>query len=111
MFVDRASGRIAESVGGMMVGPARQELSFDFAGVAYVRTATDQSAGQPIGRAHKPGPAGEFDKLPPIDRTVVDSKILSDSTLFHTPSLALMVADRGKNAKKIWCFYMFCESQ
>jgi hypothetical protein len=31
--------------------------------------------------------------LPPTDRTVDDSMILSDDTLFHTPPLALIVAE------------------
>jgi hypothetical protein len=93
VFVGRAAGRVAETVVGMVVGPARQDLGFDRTGLADVRTANDQPAGQPRCRAHKPGPAGELDELPPTDRTVDDSMILSDDTLFHTPPLVLIVAE------------------
>ena len=92
MFVGRAAGRVAESVVGMVVGPARQDLGFDRTGLADIRTANDQPAGQPLGRTHKPDPAGELDELPPTDRTVDDSVILSDGTLVHTPPLGLIVA-------------------
>ena len=67
VFVGRASRRIAETVGGVVVGPARQDLGFGRIGLADVKTATDQFAGQPFGRAHKPGPPGELDELPPTD--------------------------------------------
>jgi len=93
VFVSRAAGRVAESVVGMVVGPARQDLAFDRPGLAHVRTETDQPAGQPSGRARKPGPAGELDKLPPADRTVDDLMILPDDLLVHTPPLALIVAE------------------
>jgi hypothetical protein len=93
VFVDRAAGRIAESVGGVVVWPARQDLGFDSTGLADVRTANDQPAGQPLGCAHKPGPPGELDELPPTDRTVDDSMILSDDAFVHTPPLALIVAE------------------
>jgi hypothetical protein len=93
VFVGRAAGRVAESVVGMVVGPARQNLGFDRTGLADVRTANYQPADQSLGRTHKPYPAGELDELPPTDRTVDDSMILSDDTLFHTPPLALIVAE------------------
>jgi len=76
-------------------------LGFDRTGLADVRIATDQPAGKPLGRAHKPGPPGELDELPPTDRTVDDSMILSEKALVHTPSLALMVAEQEKNAKNL----------
>ena len=93
VFVGRAARRVAESVVGMVVRPARQNLGFDHTGLADVRTANDQPAGQPLGQAHKPDPAGEFDELPPTDRTIDDSIILSDNAFFHTPPLALIVAE------------------
>ena len=93
VFVGRAAGWVAESVVGMVVGPARQDFIFDHTGLADVRTANNQPAGQPLGRTHKPGPAGELDELPPTDRAVDDSMILSDDALFHTPPLALIVAE------------------
>ncbi len=46
-----------------------------------------------IGQAHKPDPAGELDELPSTDRTIDDSMILFDKALFHTPPLALIVAE------------------
>jgi len=93
VFVGRAAGRVAESVGGVVVGPARQDLGFDRTGLADVRTANDQPAGQPLGRAHKPGPPGDLDELPPSDRKVDDSMILSEDVLVHTPPFALIVAE------------------
>jgi len=49
---------------------------------------------EPVSRsAHKPGPPGELDELPPTDRTVDDSMILSEDALVHTPPLALIVAE------------------
>ena len=94
MLVGKAAGRVAESVVGAVVWPARQDLGFDRTGLADVRTANDQPAvGQPLGRAHKPGPAAELDELPPTDRTVDDSMILSDHARFHTPPLGLIVAE------------------
>ena len=93
VFVGRAAGRVAESVGGVVVGPARQDLGFDRPGLADVRTANDQPAGKPLGRSQKPGPAGKLDELPPTDRTVDDSMILSEDVLVHTPPFALIVAE------------------
>jgi len=93
VFVGRAAGRVAESVIGMVVRPTQQDLGSDRTGLTGVRTANDQPAGQSLGRTHKPDPAGELDELPPTDRTVDDSMILSDDALFHTPPLALIVAE------------------
>ncbi len=93
VFVIRTAGRIAESIGGVVVGPAGQDLGFDRTGLADVRIATDQPAGKPLGRDHKPGPPGELDELPPTDRTVGDSMILSEDVLVHTPPFALIVAE------------------
>ena len=101
VFVGRAAGRVAESVVGVVVGPARQDLGFHGTGLADVRTANDQPAGKPLCRACKPGPADELDELPPTDRTVDDSMILSENALVHTPSLALMVAEQEKIAKNL----------
>ncbi len=93
MFVGRAPRRVAETVDGVMVGPSRQDLGFGRTGLTDVRTATDQSAGQPFGRTYKSDPPGEPDELPPTDRTADDSIILSAEVLFHTPPLALIVAE------------------
>ncbi len=67
VFVGRASRRIAETVGSVVVGPAGQDLGFDRTGLADVRTANDQPAGEPLGCTYKPGSAGELDELPPTD--------------------------------------------
>lgn len=83
MFVGRGAGRVAESFGSVVVGPARQGLGFDRTGMAGVRTATDQPAGQSHGRARKPSPPGEPDELPPTDRPVDDSMILSYDVPVH----------------------------
>jgi hypothetical protein len=101
VFVGRAAGRVTESVVGVVVGPVWQDLGFDRTGLADVRTANDQPAGQPLGRSQKPGPAGKLDELPPTDRTFDDSMILSDDALFHTSPLALIVAEWEINAKKL----------
>jgi hypothetical protein len=42
--------------------------------------------------------------LPPTDRIADDSMILSDEVLFHTLPLALIVADKEINAKKLIVF-------
>jgi hypothetical protein len=39
--------------------------------------------------------------LPPTDRSADDSMILSNEVLFHTLPLALIVADKEINAKKL----------
>ena len=99
VLVDRAAGRIAESVGGVVVGPARQSFGFDRPGLADVITAADQPAGQPSGRACKAGPAGELDELPPTDRAVDDLMIMPEDAFVHTQSFALIVAEQGIIAK------------
>jgi len=83
VFVGRASGRVSESVDGVVVGPIRKDPGFDRTGPAHVRTKTDQPAGEPPGRAHIPDASGEPDKLPPTDRTADDAIILSDDALVH----------------------------
>ncbi len=93
VFVDRAAGRVTESVGGVVVGPFRQDLGLDRTGLADVRNAADQPAGQPLGRAHKHAPPGELNELPPIDQTFDDSMILSDEAPVHSPPRTLMVAE------------------
>jgi len=110
VFVIRTAGRIAESIDGVVVGPAGQDLGFDRTGLADARTANDQPASEPLGCAHKHGPTGELDELPPAERKVDDSMILSDSALVHTPSLALMVAEQKKNTKKL-LFLLFVIDQ
>ena len=101
VFVIWAAGRIAESVGCVVVGSAGQDLGFGHTGMAAVRTTNDQPTGEPFGRDCQPSPPGEPDELPPADRTVDDSMILSDSVLVHNPALALMVAEQEKNVKKL----------
>jgi hypothetical protein len=96
------AGRVAEPVVGMMIGPARQDLVFDCPGLADVRTATDQPAGQSLGHAHNPGPAGKLDELPSADRTVNNSMILSISAFIHTPPVAQIVAESEIIVKKIF---------
>ena len=99
VFVGRAAGRVAESVLGMVVGPARQGLGFDRTGLADVRTANYQPADQSLGRTHKPDPAGALDELPSTHRAANDSMILSDDALVHAPPPALIVAESEINAK------------
>ena len=99
MFVTRTAGRVAESVDSVVVGPAGQDLSYGRIGLADVRSTNYQPTGEPFGRDCQPSPSGELDELPPADRTVDDSMILSDSVLVHTPALALMVAEQKKYAK------------
>jgi hypothetical protein len=75
---------------------------FDSTGLADVRTATDQPAGQPLGNAYEPGPAGELDELPPTDRAVNHSMILSDYAFVHAPPFAQIVAEAEINVKKLF---------
>ena len=84
VFVGRAARRVAESVGGVVVGPARQDLGFGRSGLANVGITTDQPADQSLGCTHKPGPAGELDEFSPTDLTVDESMIFSDDVFFHT---------------------------